>query len=181
MQASMTKLADYKNIASKVKMGEVKVTPEEIERLRLEKERLEKERVRREILDKISEESQAEIPRDLIEREKNFILDNLKRQVPQILQITFEDYLKKVNKTEKEISDSILPEAKKKLMGFLILGAIAEKEQITVSEEEINKESEAMIKSFPDAGNIDREQLKEYTKNIIRNEKTLQFLEKLTG
>ena len=84
-----------------------------------------------------------------------------------------------MNKTEKELFDSLLPAAKKRIIGLSVLKEIAEKENISVSNEEISKEEEAIIKNFPDAQNIDREQLKEYTRDIIRNEKTLTFLEEL--
>jgi len=179
MQASIKNIPDYKKIAFQIKRGEIKVLPEEIERLRKEKERMEKERVRQEILEKISEGSDANIPDDLIERERGLILDGLKQQVSRAFRISFEDYLKKINKTEKELYDSLLPAAKKRIIGFLVLKEIAEKENINVSEEEVSKEEEAIIKNFPDAQNIDREQLKEYTKDIVRNEKTLNFLENL--
>jgi trigger factor len=179
MKMSIQKLPDYKKIASQVKKQEVKVTPEEIERLRLEKERMEKERVRQEILKRISENSEAEISEDLVERERNLILDNLKQQVSQILQMSFEDYLKKINKTEEDLAQSLLPEARKRVKNLLILRAIAEKENIQAAEEEVKRETDKILKSSPNIQNIDPEQLKEYTKEVIRNEKTLQMLEDL--
>lgn len=181
MEASIQKLPDYRKIASQIKMREVSVTQEEIERLRAEKERMEKERFRRELVGKIAEEAEADVPQDLVERERGLILDSLKQQVSQMLQITFEDYLKRINKTEKELQDSLLGEAQKRIIGFMILKAIADKENIRVSEEEINKESDVIIKNFPNTQNIDREQLKVYTEETIRNEKTFQFLEKLAN
>ena len=59
---SEIKLSDYKKIASQVKKREVKVTDEEITKLKQEKERIEKERLRSEILEKIAEKSQIDIP-----------------------------------------------------------------------------------------------------------------------
>ena len=53
MQTYVKTLPDYKQIASQIKKEEVKVTTEEIEKMRQEKERREKERVRQEILQKI--------------------------------------------------------------------------------------------------------------------------------
>jgi len=179
MQVSIKRLSDYKKIASQTKRGNADLTAQEIERLRLEKERLEKERVRREVLDKICEQSDIDISPDLIAREQGMMLDNLKQQVSQAFRISFEDYLKRLNKTEKELLDSLAPEAKKRLAGFLVMQAIAVQENISVSEEEINKESDAIANNFPDAKNVDQSQLREYTKNIIRNEKVFQFLENL--
>ncbi|MCJ7786849.1 hypothetical protein MUP06_01370 [Patescibacteria group bacterium] len=168
------KLPDYKNIVSQVKKREVIVAKEEIERLRTEKERIEKERVRQEILDKIAENSQIEISEVLVESEKRRMLESLKQQVPQILQIKFEDYLAKIQKTEKELLDSFLPEAQRKIKNSLVLKEIEKRENIEVSEKEIKEEMDKISKIYPD---LDQNQLKEYAEEVIRNEKTFQFLE----
>lgn len=181
MQASIKKLPDYKQIASQVKKGEIKVTPEEIEKIRQEKERREKERVRQEILQKVAEEAEIEIPEDMVQRERDLILNNLKQQVSQMLQMSFEDYLKKIQKTEQELAQSLLPEAEKRVKNLLVLKAVAEKENIRASEEEIKKETDKILRSYPNVQNIDENQLKEYTKEVIRNEKTLQLLESFIG
>ena len=173
------KLPDYKEIASQIKKQEVKVTQEEIEKLRTEKERIEKEKRRNEILEKIAEKTEIELPEVLVEAEKKRMLENLKQQVSQMLQINFEDYLKKINKTEKELLDSFLPEAEKRVRNSLILKEIEEKEKIEVSEDELKNETERFLKTFPDAKDFDPEKLKEYTKEVIRNEKAFQLLENL--
>ena len=168
------KLPDYKQIASQVLRREVVVAKEEIERLRAEKERIEKERIRQEILDKIAENSQIEISEVLVESEKKRMLESLKQQVPQILQIKFEDYLSKIQKTEKELSDSFLPEAQRKIKNSLVLKEIEKRENIEVSEKEIKEEMDEISKIYP---HLDQNQLKEYAEEVIRNEKTFQFLE----
>ena len=168
------KLPDYKQIASQVKKREVIVSKEEIERLRAEKERIEKERIRQEILDKIAENSQIEISEVLVESEKKRILESLKQQVPRMLQISFEDYLSKINRTEKELLDSFLPEAQRKIKNSLVLKEIEKRENIEVSEKEIKEEIDKISKIYP---GLDQNQLKEYAEEVIRNEKTLQFLE----
>lgn len=177
MQFNIKKLADYQKIASESKRREVSITPEEIERLRMEKERMEKERLRSELLEKISDSSELDIPEDWVEKERGLMLESVKQQVAQILQISFEDYLKKINKTEKELSDSLLSDARKRVKNFLVLGAIAEKENVAVSDEELKAEAGKILSSYPNTGNVDPEQLREYTKNAVRNEKTLKILE----
>jgi len=170
-------LPDYKKIASQIEKKEVKLTPEEIEKLRAEKERIEREKIRSEILEKITQDSEVELSQQMITTEQERMLQGLKVQVPQVLGISFEDYLKKINKTEKDLSESFLPEAQKRVKNFLILKAISEKENIETSEEEINKEMDKIVQNYPDTGNLDQAQLKEYTKEVIRNEKTFQLLE----
>lgn len=173
------KLPDYKTIASQIKKKKVEVTREEIDRLRDEKERLEKERLREEILEKIAQNSEMEIPQVLLEAETKKMLENFKQQVLQMLQISFEDYLKRVSKTEEEILNSLAFEAKKRVRNSLILKRIEKEENIEGTEEEVKAESEKILSRYPDISQLDQEKLKEYTKEVIRNEKTFQLLENL--
>jgi len=172
------KLPDYKSLTSRVQKKEVKVTEEEIEKLRQEKERWEKERMRREILEKIALESKVDIPEILIEEEKKRMLQSLKSGVVQTLQISFEDYLAKLQKTEKEILDSFLPESKTRIKKSLVLREIGKKENISVTEKEIEEEIKKISVANPGLEtNLDPERLKDYTKEALINEKTFQFLE----
>lgn len=170
------KLADYRKIASQVKKREVKVSQEEIERLKQEKERIEKERLRQEILEKIAEKSQMEIPEVLIISEKKRMLENIKQQVPQMLGFSFEDYLQKLQKTEKEMLDSFSAEAEKRVKNSLVLREIEKQENIEVPEKELQTEMAKISQINP---GLDKNHLKEYTESVIKNEKTLQILEGL--
>ncbi len=170
-------LPDYQKIVSGIKRKKIEVTKEEIEKMRQEKEKWEKEKLRQEILEKIAEKSKLEIPEILIEQEKKRMLQNVKTGVLQTLQISFEEYLKKINKTEKQLLDSFGPEVEKRIKSSLILKQIGEKEKILVSDQEIEEE----LKKSPGFGpqkEIDSEKLKSYTKEILKHEKTFNLLEK---
>lgn len=173
------KLPDYRQIASRVQTKEVSVSKEEIEKLKEEKQRLEKEKMRGEIVEKIVQDAEIEIPEILIDSEKRHMLEDLKQQVSQMLRIGFQDYLAKINKTEKELLDSFAAEAPKRIKAFLILREIEKKENIEVSEEELSQEIDRTLQMYPEAQKLDPPKLKEYTENVIKNEKTLKFLEKL--
>ncbi len=146
-----------------------------------EKEVSEKQRVRNEMLENIAQEASLEIPDELIEQEKARMLENLKKEVSQKFQTSFEEYLKQANKTEKDLLDSFQEDAKKRLRKILVLMAIGEKEEIKAEEEEIKQKTDQILKSYPNSEeakkNIDPERLKEYTKEEIKNEKTLAKLE----
>ncbi len=171
-------LPDYKKIAAQVKKRSVTVSAEEIEKLRQEKERIEKERLRQEILEKIAGDCQIDIPEILVESEEKRMLENLKGQVLQMLGMSFEEYLKKLNKTEKELADSFAPEAQKRVKNSLVLREIEKQENIEVQEKELADEMAEISKHNP---GLDKHQLKDYTESVIRNEKTLQLLEGLTS
>lgn len=62
----------------------------------------------------------------------------------------------------------------------VILKAISEKENINVSEAEVNEAVNNLLKHYPDiekAQKLDLEKLKRYSEEVIRNEKTFALLE----
>ena len=146
-----------------------------------EKKEAERQRIRSEILEKISQKIEFEIPVFLIEQEKERMMHNLKHEAEEHLKIPFNDYLAKIKKTEKELSDSILEKAKQRIKNFLILKEISDKENIQVSEQEIKKEINGTLKKHSDikeaTKNIDLERLKEYTEESIKSEKVFKLLE----
>jgi trigger factor len=149
------------------------------EGINIEKEIAESQRVRQEILEKLSDNSKVEIPEILIEREKNVILDELKEKIGAVLKMPFEEYLTKIKKTEKELKESFLEEAQKRVKYDLILRGISLKEKIGVSEEEIKEEIDKMIKNYSveKVKELDLEKLKLYIESEIKKEKTLAKLE----
>jgi len=117
----------------------------------LEKEQIEKQRARQEILEKIGEKTKVEIPDILIENEQKQMLENLKKMVSERLKISFQDYLKKLGKTEREVIDSFLLKSQKKVKNYLILREIGKKEKIEVDsnkKEEYTTKAEKIEKIF---------------------------------
>lgn len=152
-----------------------------------EKEIRESQRVRGEILERIAQGATSsggrtlEIPQILIDRERKRIIENLKKLVAQNLKISFQDYLARIKKTEKQLFDSLLPQAKKTVKDSLIVREIAKQEKIEVSPEEVRDEINKILKRYPSIEKAEKEldlaRLKNYTKEAIRNEKTLARLE----
>jgi len=149
------------------------------EGIKKEKEVEEVLRVRQEILEKIAENSKFETPESLIESEKNRILNNLKNKVSETFKISFEDYLNKIKKTEKDLMESFSEEAQKTAREYLILREVAKREKIESSKEEAENEISKILKSLPTekTKELDPEKLKIYIKDEIKREKTLKFLE----
>ncbi len=148
----------------------------------MEKQEAEKQRKRGEILEKIAEKTDFEIPEKLVEYEKDRLFEDMKAHIAGSFKISFEDYLASVKKTEQEIKDSFKKEAEKRIKNFLVLRQIGKNEKVEVSEEEIEEEVTKTIKNYSksDLDKIDIEQLKEYTKGAIYNEKVFQKLETFT-
>ena len=109
------------------------------------------------------------------------MIEDLKREAAQGLKTTFEDYLKKIQKTEKELRDSFSGEAQKKVKEMLILREIGKKEKIRVSEEEIKEAVNGFLKNYLGTSQakkeIDLDRLKEYYGGTLYNEKIFERLE----
>ena len=148
--------------------------------IRIEKEKAEQGRVRQEMLEKIIQKTELKIPEILVKAEQNRLLGDLKQRIADGIKVSFEEYLKQVKKTEQEVLASLEFEAEKRSKAFLILKAIAQKEEIKVSAEEIEEKANEYLKAQPNLEqekNFDMEKLKSYTEEVIRNEKVFQKLE----
>lgn len=149
--------------------------------IKLEKGILEKQRIRQEILKKIAEEISWEMPEILIKAEKERMIEGLKRHVADRLKISFEQYLEKINKSEKDLRDSFRVEAERRIKNSLILKEIAKIENIEALTEEVRTEINKTLKNHPDIKKTEKEldpqKLKDYYEEAIRNEKTLAKLE----
>ena len=142
------------------------------EGLKIEKEQAEKQRRRNEILERIVKEVNVEIPDVLIEREKEHMLENLKKQSSKI-------------QASKELLDSLRKEAEKRIKRFFVLREIGEREKVEVSDQEVEAEARELLKRFPGVKEtqqtLDPQKLREYTKEVLKTEKIFQLLENLNS
>lgn len=152
------------------------------EGITMEKTEAEKQRVRGEILEKIAEKAKFEMPVAMVEYEQGRLLEDLKNKITSSIKITFEEYLASIKKTEAEILETYKKEAEKRLSGFLVLRELGKLEKVEVSDKEVEDEMTKSIQNYPkeQLAKIDINELKEYTKGVIHNEKIFQILEDLS-
>lgn len=162
--------ADLESFKNNVKKG-----------IRQEKEQAEKQKLRNELVDKIAEKTEIEIPEVLIKKEQQQMIENFKKDVPQRLNVPYEEYLKKIKKSEKEMEDMLLGQAKKKVKNFLILREVGKQEKIEVTDKEIEEEANKILRQYPDPKKVGLEvdQLKNYTREVLKTEKIFSLLESL--
>ncbi|MBD3282495.1 MAG: trigger factor [Candidatus Portnoybacteria bacterium] len=146
-----------------------------------EKENKEKERLRVAIIEKIADDSKVEIPDSLVEQEKEKMLNELKSNVAN-MGLDFGKYLEQIKKTEEELRKEWDDQARKRIKIGLCLREIAKKENVDVSDSEVEEKINEDLKQYPNPEEvkkkIDLEALKGYTRNILKNEKTFELLEK---
>jgi len=148
-----------------------------------EKKEAEKQRRRGEILEKIAEKSKMEIPEAMIDYEKENLMEDLKSRVAQGMKISFEQYLATTKQTEDQLKETFQKEAEKRLQGYLVLRELGKRENIEVSDKEIDEELQKATQNYTKEQlvQIDINQFKEYTKGVLYNEKTFQILESLSA
>lgn len=148
----------------------------------IEKEKKEKNRVRIVILKEIIFKSKEEIPGNVIDREVLHIEDEFKDNISQ-MGLDYKTYLSRINKEGEELRKGWREQAKERVEFFLALDAIAKKEGIRPSEEEVKAEAQKVLNRYPSAKKAEKEidaaHLYDYITGALKNEKTFEFLEGL--
>jgi len=149
-----------------------------------EKNQEETIRVRSEILEKITDASACEIPAPLVDGQQKKILEGMKADIQNSLRMSYEDYLKNAGKTEKEILTAILPRAEKSVKNSLVLREIGKKENIAVSEKEIEEEVNKALKRYPNREEFEKrvglDKMIEYAREYLWTEKIFKAIENNT-
>jgi trigger factor len=144
-----------------------------------EKELKEKQRMQMELIEKIANESKMEIPPVLIDEELERMIAEFKFSISSF-GLDFETYLKEIKKTIDELKKEWRKQAENRVRITASLKAIAAKENIEVSDEEIEEKIIEELKNYPDIEqakkDIDLKLLREYTREVLRNEKVLGLL-----
>ena len=92
--------------------------------------------VREEVVKQASDQAQVEIHPVLVDEEVHRMMDETRRMLEQS-RIPFEQYLEMMKKTEEEYHDELQPDAQVRVKRDLVLDAIAEKEGLTVTDNEL--------------------------------------------
>lgn len=167
---SLGKFSSIKDVKDNIREG-----------LKKEKEEKEKQRIRMEIVDKIVKNSEMEVPQELIDVELDKMVNELKANVGN-MGLDFNQYLKQVNKSIEDLKKQWQDQAKKRVKIGLALKKIAEKENIEISDKEVEERINKEFQHYPNPEEVkkqvDLNALKDYTKGVIRNQKVFQLLER---
>jgi len=145
------------------------------ENLVKEKEIKEQEKTRLALIEKLIEGTEVELPETLVEHELNKMLHEFESNIV-MTGISFDDYLKSINKTRDNYKKEWRDQAIKRATLQLILDAIAKKENLRASEENIEKEVENLLERYKDQG-IDENIVRAYVTQVLTHQKVFDFLE----
>lgn len=144
------------------------------ENLKLGKERAAREKQRVKLLDELVQKSEIDLPRIIIEEEKNKLIYQLRHDVER-LGLKFDEYLKNLKKTEDDLKKEWEGEAVKRAKIEFILAEIGKRENIAPTEEELSAELKHLLEHNKE---VDEARAKIYLSSLITNQKVLEFLEK---
>lgn len=142
--------------------------------LKEESERAVKERElqkkRGAIAEALIEKAKCDIPRILVSEETGALVEATKRDVAA-QGVPFNDYLKRIGKTEDTIRAELEVPAKKRVSLDLIFAEIARSEKITADEKEEERLSHALVEQ-----GVDHERAHQYVRATVMREKVWELL-----
>ncbi len=148
--------------------------------IKMDKEQKEKEVFLDSLIGEIVKNSKIDLPEVMIKNEQEKIINEMKSNIEQH-GLSFDMYLANLKKTIDEIKEGVKEQAEKRVKSVLVLEEIAKQEDIKPTDEEVTEKTNQIILQYKSQGaeteNINLEQLKAYSKMVLTNEKTLDFLE----
>lgn len=139
-------------------------------RERLEKEAKDREKIEFEnkLVDKVVEEAEVDIPEAMIEHQIEHEIDDFNYRL-RLQGLDIDQYLNLTNSKLEDLKKQIRPLAEKKVKTDLVLEVIGKKENIKVTEEDIDKELERIAKEY------NQEDVDKFKENMKKGD--LSFLE----
>jgi len=152
-----------------------------IDGLKQEKELMEKQRIRIELIEQVASNSKIEVPQELVKTELENMINEFKLSITQF-GLDFETYLTQIKSNIEDLKKSWNEQAEKRAKIGLCIKAIADKEKIIPTTQEIEEKMNQELMRYPDIEKakkeIDLVALKSYTESIIINEKVFELIER---
>ncbi len=146
-----------------------------------EKENKERGRIRGLIIEHIAKGAVIEVPDILIERELDIMLGEMKIGI-EGMGMKWEEYVLNLKKTPLQFRQEWREDSIRRVRAALCLREIAKREDIEPTEEEIKAKADGYLSAYERSPQkeraLDPDDLMEYTKEALRNQKVFEFLEK---
>lgn len=143
------------------------------ENMKNEKQQQAKDKRRGKIVEALLEKTPVAVPVIFVESELEKIIGQMKEDVSRF-GMSYEDYLKQVNKTEEDVRQDFREQARKRAQLQIVLNKVAGEQKIEVDKEAVDHEMQHALEHFPDAR---PDLLRIHIETVLRNDKVLRFLE----
>ncbi len=138
-----------------------------------EKARAAKDKRRGHIIEKLLADTKLAVPKIFVESELDKILGQMREDV-QKFGMAFDEYMKKIQKTEDAMRQELREQAKKRAKLQLVLNKIAEEEKLEAPKESVDEEMKHALEHFPEAN---KALVRIHIETVLRNEMALKLLE----
>ena len=138
-----------------------------------EKKRAARDKRRGAIIEALLAGTSVDMPQIFVNSEIEKMLSQMRGDVTRF-GLEFEEYLKRIEKTEELLRGELKPSAEKRAKMQLMLNELANQEKITPAPEDVEREFAHALEHYPEA---DKEGLRIHVVTILRNEKVLTMLE----
>lgn len=138
-----------------------------------EKARTARDVRRGKLVERLLEQTALEVPPVFVDSELDKIMAQMSEDV-QRFGMSWDDYLKRVNKTEESIREEFKEQATKRAKLQLVLNQLAADEKVEADKGAADEEMKHALEHFPDAN---PQLLRIHIETVLRNEQVLQLLE----
>lgn len=145
-----------------------------------EKDHEENKKLETAIIDElIDHASFTEIPDNLLKKEANIMVEELKSNL-HAYQLNFSAWLNNLKKTEKDLLNDFQPQAVRRVQAALVIREIAKKENVSVDDHEVEEEINHILGSYPGQKDIiakvSSKGYKDYVRHNLTSKKTMHWL-----
>jgi len=120
------------------------------ENLEQAKKEEERRKTEQELLEKIVEKSEIEVPKDMVDQETQAMIQDLESAIIS-RGGNFDDYLKSIGKKKENLDKELRADAEKRVKTGLVLSQVSKEEGILVTDAEIEAEINKRIAGMPNA------------------------------
>lgn len=148
------------------------------QKLAAEKENRAKTVKENRVVDKIVENAKVELPELMVETKVDGTIDDYSRQMMS-QGMSIDDYMKYTGMTMEKLREQVKPQAEKDLMTGLVLEAIAKKEDVQVTEDDVAAEIKKMADMYQmkveDVEKFINDEAKENIKENLKVQKAVEL------
>ena len=147
------------------------------EGMQKEKDEQFKEKKRTSVLEALIEKTQTKIPNIMVKEELDVMVAEMEQQL-QMTGMTLDNFLENAGKTRADLEKDWTPQAKKRILGSLIMTKLSKELEIEPDAKEIEEDINKVLAKYGGVEdmekNIDMQQLYNYTKMKLTNEKVFK-------
>ena len=125
------------------------------------------------VIEKVVENAQMELPQPMVDTQAREMVENYARRL-QSQGLNINDYMKYTGMTPEKLMEQMRPEAEKRIKTRLVLEKVVEVENVEVSDEKLDEQINEIAASYKLEGAKLKEMMGEREKEQIREDQTVQ-------